>query len=368
MECPNCNNEISKESKTCDICGFNLTTEPIKLSTPVNKEEQKPTKPSTSVKKPVAKPIEPSPPDKQSIKRVAEKPKIKTKPIKEEKSKIGAFGKENPQLFLALLLFGITILIIIIFTIVMPFIKNLNAEKMHVIATNLFIRSTPFTGTQSNILGKAPFGTSVNVYERKNGWAEVEAFDISGYMSLDYLISEKQYIELNSIYGNRDARELITLTSNKRALLKYFKNNNIIGYMHIDFQKEFYGNTYKSVWQIYGLSENSEYNSVCWGHYSGNEKKDFACVITKKLTDERKVLIFQIISDNESKLLAEVNLTNGEYIKTVKKSERFYQGRNWRQKLKSDAILCKDINPYTDKKQKLLVFDENTFKIFEQQN
>jgi hypothetical protein len=200
------------------------------------------------------------------------------------------------------------------------YLRDKNATRMYSFANSLALRSSPAGGGDYNMIGNIPYGSEVLVYDNGVDWVNCKLDGQEGYASPKYLLNKMDFQELNAILADVDTRTAVSQTRFKKALLNYFRDNNLIGKMDVEMQKEVYGTvTTREVWQLFAKAETNNSNTVYFSKKSKQSSKfnDFACIIKNNTTNERKILIFSF-DDNESpKLEAEDAAPANGYIANV---------------------------------------------------
>jgi len=159
------------------------------------------------------------------------------------------------------------------------------------------------------------YGETVRVIKKpsdgiiKKPWFKVRSLrNHIGYVYEKDLTISHAFVQINAIMGNSIAGNLIPAEF-KTALRSYFVEN------------QYYENN-KTAWKIYPEEKKSfEMNTIAFGDYNNNRKKDFAAVLFNKKTKEKQLLI---IFDNEE--ILSVRLNEDVKIRTVKKGRR---GGRW---------------------------------------
>ena len=136
-----------------------------------------------------------------------------------------------------------------------------------------------------------------------------------------FLGSAREWQEIDAIYGNEPSRELFDNSYEKRALRNYFNRTQIMGYIPQEKQKELYGKPRtREVWQVYGLTEESEFSPVAKGRFSWgnafeteetNRPDDLAVIISEmENRDRRKLLLFNFDEEKVDNFVDEMDLSN----------------------------------------------------------
>jgi hypothetical protein len=248
--------------------------------------------------------------------------KEKKKNKKLNKSKLKSQG-----IFVGGIMFGIIPFLFIVYLLSGPLIKVIQkdfaSEKMIVISEELNIRSDK--KKNSYVIGSYPYGTEVTVHEVfDNNWAEVSIGEKKGYMSFEYLVLPETYYIIDGMYGNENAKELISSTKYRIAISEYLKKNNFTSKIPNTEREKLYGkDDHKEVWQIFAESRKSRFNTFCFGDYNGDNKRDAAFIITNIKTGARKLIVLNIETEIQEKygdLITFKDLDNDfQFIQNVKK-------------------------------------------------
>ena len=276
-------------------------------------------------------------------------PKKEKKPLKET---IEVKKKSNP---IYMVLGGLLILSIAGFFIYenfyAPFKKDKEATRKYIIANTYKLRSSRYLNENDlNIIKTFGYGQEVLVYNEDTEWAEVKIIDkyanqeYTGFFGFPqrYLTSKKDFYEMEGLWGNEDARKLITQSYAKKAVIDYLQMNNLMTDVPANIQDEIYNERKnKQVWQIYGIPIVEKYDVAV-----SNENVLFTIITEKENKDNKKLLIFSFNEekDYKDKLLFDQKI-DPEYdgMRVVKKGSKFYLGKESggkrvKSKLKYDAI------------------------------
>ena len=225
---------------------------------------------------------------------------------KKSKKDIGKISSlKTKSIFIGGILFGIIPFIFIVYLLLGPIIKviekDFSAQKMMVISEELNIRSDK--KKSSYVIGSYPYGTEVNVFQVfDNDWAEVSIGDKKGFMSFEYLVLPETFYNIDGMYGNENAKEMISSTKYRKAISTYLKDNNFTSKIPITERERLYGkDDQKEVWQIFAEGPKSYYNTFCYGDYNGDKKNDAAFIITNVKTGNRKLIVLNIETEIKEK-------------------------------------------------------------------
>lgn len=265
---------------------------------------------------------------------------------------------------------GLTLSTVIIglflyFQMYKPYLRDKNAMRRYVVANNLNLRSTLSVATKSNIIAEIPYGTEVIVYSMDKDWATVKVNEKEGYMGMPYkyLIEKKEFYEIDGLFGNKEARELLKNSAEKKAVLNYLLRNNLSSNIPEKVQLDIYGQTTsKNVWQFFGLSEGAAYNTIAHGNFLGSIDLCMAIVIKDIMNEDYRLLVFQFGEDERDSLIYESSFDRQyEGIQSARKNNlrfqgEYRQGRERLTKLKLDGIEFGINNDFRVYKKKLLIY------------
>lgn len=225
--------------------------------------------------------------------------------------------------------------------------RDAEAPRYYVMAQNLNIRSTPEFEADYNKIGSFPYGTEIIVYDSvKSGlspylygkYAPRDARGrmmkdkcVEGYLSFNFMATKADFFLLNSIFGNEDARKMLSEVRYKKALLSYFKNKHYRGDINTDKMME-YGIssnlTNAPRWQVFCRYEKAKSNNVYRSRKYRKDSKytDLAVIIKNLDNGERRLLYFVFDDDETFRLLLEQPAPNTGYMKdrTLKLIESAY--------------------------------------------
>ena len=246
------------------------------------------------------------------------------------------------------LLAGIVGGLIYYFEIYLPAKRDAEAPRYYVCSTSLKIRNSPFFNGESNIAGRVSYGAELIVYDSIIGdyyYCKFCPHDatgkvikdqiIEGYVHYDYLLPKDDFFLLNSILGNDDAKKMLAETRYKKALLHYFKDNDIIGGL-TEEQVERFGlsiemlRNAKGRYQVFCRDPKAKSNNVYRSRkYRPDSKYPDAAIILENIDnrDDRLLLYFVFDDDESSRLIFSSHIKNRGYMKdgTLKLCE-YYDG------------------------------------------
>lgn len=339
--CPECGARVSTDMEGCPNCGYPIKTayeKNIPASRTPAIQSNKKVIIDASADKNVAAPETKATNEKEQRNNVSPNDTLlhtqSEVPAKEKKN--------NSSLGIILLIVGLVLIaggVAFWFyrtNVYLPAKRDAEAPRYYVLARNINMRSTPIFDVEHNKIGSLPYGTEVIVYDSvKSGnmpylygkYAPVDARGkvikdkcIEGYLAYDYMATKSDYFLLNSIFGNEDARKMLSEARYKKALLDYFKKNNYRGDISSE-QIAKYGMssnlTHAERWQVFCRHEKAKSNNVYRSRKYRKDSKftDLAVIIKNIDSGERKLLYFVYDDDEKFHLLTEQFAPNYGYMK-----------------------------------------------------
>jgi len=198
------------------------------------------------------------------------------------------------------------------------------------IADNATLRSSQIAGVEYNYIATLPYGAELITYEYGLEWSRVKVKEQEGYVGSKYIVNKSDFYLINSIFSNNDSKQAVGNSLCRRALINYFKKNNLIGKMDSNMQKEAFGalQTGKEVWQVFAKAKDKLPNTVATDLKIINPnsgKKDFAVVIKNIATGKRKFLLFTFTETDSPYLVNEQPAPDYGDIKSIK--QNFVNGK-----------------------------------------
>jgi len=192
-------------------------------------------------------------------------------------------------------------------------------------------------------------------------------------MSFEYLVLPETFYTIEGMFGNDNAKKLISSTKYRKAISNYLKANNYTSKIPKSEREKLYGkDSEKEMWQIFAENSKSEFNSFCYGDYNGDKKRDAAFILTNIKTGKRKLIVLNIeaeIIDKSGNLIGAKDL-NKDYlfIKNVPKRTKMYLKDSIYERIETDGILIgtnrsKSFN-YIDT---LMIYNGKDFDFFPQE-
>ncbi len=261
----------------------------------------------------------PPPPAAGSASQSSGKPTTPTKPDNHTQPE-GKTGKQNggSKLNKGLVAF-IIIMVVALLTVLGILAYNSYQEsrlpRYYNYASSLRLRATQDTIGKDNIIASLPYGTKLLMLDYgNNGWSHVKAITDDGkqdgYVSSDYILDESDFYLLDGIFGNNEAREQISQSNYRKALLKYFKRQNYRGYISDEAYKNLGTEPYsdsREMWQIFCSPKTSGSNSVyyCKEYNKSSKNKDMVVVLQNGNSNALKLVYFYIDDDNNAYVVYE---------------------------------------------------------------
>lgn len=165
------------------------------------------------------------------------------------------------------------------------YLRDKDASRTYVYATNLFLRSSKDAESDNNRRGKIPYGTKLITYSNVDGWAEVKYDGETGYVSSDYLLEPNDFHLLDGVWGNEEAKEVVITSKCRMAILDYLKKNN--------------WQTGTNAWQIYTKQKEMKPNSVLYPSLNDgyDDFSEFAFILTDNRTKKRTFVLYAFEKD-----------------------------------------------------------------------
>ena len=220
--------------------------------------------------------------------------------------------------------------------IYLPAKRDAEAARFYVLAESLKMRSSPEFDADYNKIGTFPYGTEILVYDSMMSCVEPYIYGkyvvkdahgkvikdkcVEGYMSHYYMANKADFFLLNGIFGNEDARKMLSEVRYKRALLNYFKQHHYRGYFSSEKMAECgVTDNYSSAerWQVFCRYEKAKSNNVYRSRKFRKDSKftDLAVIIKNIDSGERRLLYFVFDDDESYRLLLEQPVPATGYMK-----------------------------------------------------
>lgn len=229
----------------------------------------------------------------------------------------------------------------------LPNKRDAEAPRYYVISSSLKIRNSAFFEGKANIAGEVSYGTELIIYDSVPGeyfYCKFAPHDakgniikdkvIEGYVHYNYILPKTDFLLMNSMFGNDDAKDMLMETRYKKALLEIYKRNNFIGGL-TEEQANRYGvssdiiRNAKGRYQIFCRNKKAESNNVYRTRkYRKDSKYMDVAIILDNLdnTSDRLLLYFVFDDDETPHLLVSSYINNKGYMKdgTLKLYENYY--------------------------------------------
>ncbi len=159
--------------------------------------------------------------------------------------------------------------------------------RTYVYATNLVLRSSKVADVEYNRISTIPYGSELITYSNENGWAYVKVDGKKGYVASDYLLTFQDFHLLNGVWGNEDAKELVSTAKCRLAVLDFLKKNNM--------------QTGNSGWQLYAKQKEMKPNSVLYPRLNDGYDNftEFAFILKDNQSNNRKLALYSF-EENEN--------------------------------------------------------------------
>lgn len=165
--------------------------------------------------------------------------------------------------------------------------KTESDNERYVVAEKVFLRSTPNSNKNSNVITIIPYGTQLSYIGESDGWIEVKdnKSGKKGYVAANYVMGTSDFNHLDSIWGSRDILNDITLTRYRQALV----------YLYNELKQQT-GNNY---FVLDGPSENWMEKNI---QDDANDFPEFAFIVKDIETGKRMTAVFSFLA-NENPIL-----------------------------------------------------------------
>ena len=159
----------------------------------------------------------------------------------------------------------------------------------YVVADRLLLRSSPLATVESNVLSALDYGDELTVLADSAGWARVSAGGRTGYVSSSYLLAPTDFMRLENVWGNADARASVPQSRARLAVLDYLKREDLP--------------SGKDGWQLFARSGGGQ--GVLFPRLDNglDDFDDFAFLLVNNRTDERRLALYGFKPSEEPVLL-----------------------------------------------------------------
>ncbi len=208
----------------------------------------------------------------------------------------------------------------------LPELRDREAPRAYAI-TDIVMRNTRMSGVEYNRVGSIPYSAELIIYENDGQWAHAKykptapgAEPIEGYVASQYLIDREDMLLLNSIYADNNARMAVNTSKCKRALLNFYKANNLVGNIDrsVPGAESLPLPDSSNHWVLEVNDPSRKPAEIAYPrmHNSGSKFTDFAAVLTNPETGARHYVYFYFDDDETPHLLQDGPAT-GRYIAGV---------------------------------------------------
>ena len=213
-----------------------------------------------------------------------------------------------------------------------PYLEDKNAKRYYTFVDNLIMRSSQMAGVDYNIVQKLKYGAELLIYTKdmeNSEWAYAKSNGQKGYVSTEFILSKRDFYELNGIFGDVESKEAISTAKCRKALLIYFQDtitHNIMGKIDPQIQQEIYGTQKnKDIWQVFSKGKDIKPNTVAFPRFINPNSKftDFACIIKNIITNKRKFLLFTFSETGIPSLVYETDAPDEGYIKNIRRAYKY---------------------------------------------
>jgi serine/threonine protein kinase len=220
-------------------------------------------------------------------------------------------------LFWNLFMGGILILALAVSIYKLLYIK----DDRYVIASRLYLRSSKSISDKSNSIKVINFGSTVEILdedrrEDEDGltWAKVrDESGKEGYVAMNYLGTRREFEQIRGIFLGESQDQ--TLVQFKKAVQEYFS------------EKSYFDNDGNPEWKLSPEGEGSVYNCFAIGDFNKDGLDDYACVITNKLYESWRLLVFEAKGNNATELILDEEIFYQGLLGVMRKGEKISTGR-----------------------------------------
>lgn len=248
---------------------------------------------------------------------LAEAKTKKEEPKKPAKNKAGKPVRRRSMAFWNVFMAAFLLSAIIIASFKLLYMK----EDRYVIAGKLYLRDSKSAETNTNAVKVLDFGTMVEVLDADNQssddglvWAKVrDESGKEGYVAMNYLGKRNELEQLRGIFLEESQENTPVLF--KRAVQKYMQSN------------KYFDSDRNPNWHLVAEGSGSAYNSFTKGDFNNDGLEDYACVLTNKLYDNWRLLVFLAKGPTETELVMDEELLSSAIVGMMKKGEKISTGR-----------------------------------------
>lgn len=288
IKCPNCGGSLSDKALRCPHCGYVI-------------------EPETGEKAP-------TPEANENI------PKSELLPLEKEVEKSTPGRKTGKGWIIALV---VSLIVILSFCGIggwfyyenyyLPETIDREAPRTYPIV-NVFIRNSKMSGGDFNKVGLVMYGSELITYDNDGVWSRVKYIPadptqptLEGFVASAYLLNKTDFTLLHGILGNDEARQAIETAKCRKALLNYYKSNNLVGGVAVGDSIGNVAATTENRWQIKLSSATVKPNEVYFARVVNPHSKftDFAVILKNLGSDMERVIYFTFADDETPTLYGE---------------------------------------------------------------
>ncbi len=194
---------------------------------------------------------------------------------------------------------------------------------------NVMLRSSQIAGVDYNKITMLSYGTRLITYSHGAEWSKVkvenvdpDATALEGYVSSPFILDEKDFFLLNSIFTDTNSRDAIPTAKCKLALLDYYKDHNYIGNLSSSTIEElvFIISPSSDIqWQVSVNKDGNKPYELFFKRLVNKNSKftDFAVIIKNIKNGERKLLYFYFNDDETPHFYSEQSAPSTGDIKNI---------------------------------------------------
>jgi len=297
---PKCNKEIPTNATFCSFCGTQqVKNENLSEEEKLRKELSEMQETTLLLKKALADAQQNSDSSTENVQAIEklqkqlEEMQHKNKTL-QNSLKTTPPDTDNKPFPTTVLIVGLALLLLVggwfgYFSFYKPYAFDRDAERYYTLADpSTILRSSKQAGVDYNKLESLPYGTELIMYEKGYEWSEVKWKNIQkneskkGYIFSRFILSQSDFEILNSIWGDKESKEIINTAKCRIALLNYFKERNCSG-----------------SWQVFSKPKDTKPNTSYYEKITNKSSKftDFAVIIKNVNSGDRKCLLFRFDDD-----------------------------------------------------------------------
>ncbi len=274
-------------------------------------------------------------------------------------------------------------MIFILYLVLTPVLSAIKlkekVETMYVLSGKANLRSDPEVNSFKT--GQYKYGQEVKAFKKEDGWVNVSVEGKKGYISTSLLATPKEFHIVESIFGTKESEKKLKKTVYKKALARYFLENNYISNIPDETVGKYWASAgNQEMWQIFCVSNAERFNAVATGDFDGDKLNDAAFVLKNLDTEKNRLIIISFDKekpDEISKVIYSMDFDDDfSLVRLIRRGNRMYLNGSEIQEIKPnpkrtttkvDALLIgtnrnKSFNDHVN----LLIYDGENFVLHSQ--